>query len=305
MYQTRFVRRSISLARSQAARLSWATFLSVCVTAPVLAQMAWAQVASAQVATKTELAAHRAVYDITLERAATSSGIVELSGRMVYELKGSQCAGFVQQMRFVTQTIDRSGKPSILDMRSYFKENADGRSFHFNTEQLRDRKLMESATGDAKRASAGSELAIKLKKPKSRNINIKRDLVFPVQHSIELLEAARAGKSIYSSDLYDGSEKGTKYYATTAVLGKANDVALNSTLPTAKNAEALNGLKSWPVALSYFDPVKGKGDELPSYELSFHFFENGVSRSLIIDYGHFAIRGQLSSIELLQSKPCE
>ena len=286
---------AICLANRFAARLGWAAVLSVGASAPV-----WAQGP-----TKIELAAHRAVYDITLERAATSSGIVELRGRMVYELKGSHCAGFVQQMRFVTQTVDRSGKPSIMDMRSFFQEKADGKSFHFRTEQLRDKKLMETATGDVKRRPDGGKLSIKLKKPKSRKFDIDRTVVFPVQHSIELLAAARAGKSIYSSDLYDGSEKGTKYYATTAVLGKPNPNNLNSTLPEAKDAKSLDGMRSWPVALSYFDPTKGKGDELPSYELSFHFFENGVSRSLIIDYGHFAIRGRLSSLNIIESKPCK
>ena len=295
MNQIRSTRLWTRVSAKLLARSGWATMLTVCTSVQVFAQPA----------AKTELAAHRAVYDITHERAATSSGIVELTGRMVYELKGSQCAGFVQQMRFVTQTVDRAGKPSIMDMRSHFKEMPNGKSFEFKTEQLRDRKLVESATGDAERGAVGAELAIRLKKPKSRNFNIKRTVVFPVQHSIELLAAARAGKSIYASDLYDGSDKGTKYYATTAVLGKPNPGDLNSTLPKAENAEALDGLQSWPVALSYFDPQKGKGDELPSYELSFHFFENGVSRSLIIDYGHFAIRGRLTSLDLLETKPCE
>lgn len=291
--------RSVRYPFSQALRL---VIGSGCVA---VLSVSGSAVVAAQGSTETKLAAHRAVYDITLERAATSSGIVELRGRMVYELKGSHCAGFEQQMRFVTQTVDRTGKPSIMDMRSFFREKADGMSFHFSTEQLRDKKLIESAVGDAKRGADGDNLSIKLKKPKSRKIDIDRPVVFPVQHSIELLEAAKAGKSIYSSDLYDGSEKGTKYYKTTAVVGKLNPLNLNTTLPKAKSAAALDGMKSWPVALSYFDPTKGKGDELPSYELSFHFFENGVSRSLIIDYGHFAIRGRLSSLSMLKSKPCK
>ena len=293
MNHTRSVRFSFRGTFRLSTLLSGTAVLAMCMTGQALA------------AAKLDIAAHRAVYDITLERASTSSGIVELTGRMVYELKGSHCAGFAQQIRFVTHTIDRSGKPSIMDMRSSFNENADGKTFQFRTEQLRDKKLMDSASGDAKRGSEGRELSIRLKKPKSRKLSIKRALVFPVQHSIELLEAAKAGKTVYASDLYDGSEKGMKYYATTAVLGKQNDVALNASLPEAKNADALNGLKSWPVALSYFDPTKGQGDELPSYELSFLFFENGVLRNLIIDYGHFAIRGRLSSLEMLEAKPCK
>ena len=50
------------------------------------------------------LTPHRAVYDITLVDARPGAGITELSGRMVYELTGSSCAGYTQKMRFVTRT---------------------------------------------------------------------------------------------------------------------------------------------------------------------------------------------------------
>ena len=36
------------------------------------------------------LAPHRAVYEITLDRAGSASGIGELKGRMVYEITGSR-----------------------------------------------------------------------------------------------------------------------------------------------------------------------------------------------------------------------
>ncbi len=53
------------------------------------------------------LSPHRAVYDITLDRAAGGSGIAEMSGRMVYELTGNVCTGYSQSMRFVTQVVNQ------------------------------------------------------------------------------------------------------------------------------------------------------------------------------------------------------
>ena len=122
---------------------------------------------------------------------------------------------------------------------------------------------------------------------------------------MKLLAAAKDGKSIYSSDLYDGSDKGTKVYVTTAILGDKKDGKFNASLARVKNSEALDGLESWPVALSYFDPKNGGTDALPSYELAFVFFENGVSRRLLIDYGQFAIRGKLTQIEMLKDTACD
>jgi len=191
---------------------------------------------------KAKLAPHRAIYDITLERTATASGIVELTGRMVYELTGDACRGYKQTMRFVTRSTNRSGQPSIMDLRSAFWEDGAGTKFRFETDQYRDEKLAESASGDASRNGAGKTVLVKIQQPDKKNFKIEKDVLFPVQHSARLLAAALEGKTIYSSDLYDGSEKGTKVYVTTAILGQRNDGTYNAQLARVDNAEALDGL---------------------------------------------------------------
>ena len=37
----------------------------------------------------------------------------------------------------------------------------------------------------------------------------------------------------------------------------------------------------------------------------FLFFENGVSRQLFIDYGEFAIQGEIKEITFLEPRACE
>ncbi len=44
---------------------------------------------------------------------------------------------------------------------------------------------------------------------------------------------------------------------------------------------------------------------MPVYELTFLFFENGVSRKLFIDYGEFSLRGTLKEITFLEPSKCE
>jgi expansin (peptidoglycan-binding protein) len=59
----------------------------------------------------------------------------------------------------------------------------------------------------------------------------------------------------------------------------------------------------WPVTLSYF--TQGKGEQTPVYVLSFDLYENGVSRALRLDYGDFALKGDMQSLELLPDKGCQ
>jgi hypothetical protein len=128
---------------------------------------------------------------------------------------------------------------------------------------------------------------------------------FPVQHTIALLSAAKAAKSAFHAELYDGSEKGEKVYDTVSAIGRMQPPGGNRKLPVVKNAERLDEMKGWPVSIAYFEPGGGGQDAVPVYELSFLMFENGVSRKLFIDYGEFALQGELTSITFHEPSKCD
>lgn len=251
------------------------------------------------------LAPHRAVYDMTLERSGASAGISALTGRMVFELKGNACAGYEQTMRFVTETLDRRGKASVTDQRSTFFEHADKRRFRFRSDRFRNDRLAEKTQGEATRDKGPDRLRVDIKRPKAKVLDYKRSVLFPVEHSIRLLEAAKAGKKLFTVDLFDGSDKGEKVYATTAALGARQPAGVNASLEKVASAASLDKLSAWPVALSYFEVGDKRRDGVPNYELSFLYFENGVSRKLFIDYGTFSMRGKLVRLEMLPQKTCD
>ena len=46
------------------------------------------------------------------------------------------------------------------------------------------------------------------------------------------------------------------------------------------------------------------GEQTPVYSIGFELFENGVSRALILDYTDFTIKGEMTSLDLKDGKPC-
>ena len=105
-------------------------------------------------------APHRAVYDITLTKSASGSGVAGMTGRMVYELTGSACEGYTQNMRFVTRMSSQDGTETINDLRNSSWEEAAGKRLRFSTTQYTNDVVVESSQGDAKRAPVKRVVAV-------------------------------------------------------------------------------------------------------------------------------------------------
>lgn len=250
------------------------------------------------------IAPHRAVYEITLEHASPGSGVVEMTGRMVYEMSGSHCKGYEQKMRFVTRMTNQEGIAQINDLRTSSFEDLATHHLRFSSSQYENQKLSEASQGSAGPSNGATFTKVELTKPSKKTVKLPSDIYFPIQHSLALLESARSGKAIFTANLYDGSDKGEKFYETNAVIGKPKNTNVKSQSARRNFGGKLDDLTAWPVAISYFEPGPVETDQLPTYELSFLFFENGVSSDLFIDYGDFSIRGELKELTLLEKAKC-
>ncbi|WP_420410851.1 cell envelope integrity EipB family protein [Roseibium sp.] len=265
--------------------------------APVSAILSFGTVdqAAAQIA-GVPLAQHRAVYDMKLADSQQQSGIAGLSGRMVYEFSGDACDGYSVNFRFVTQFQDVNGGLQVTDLQTTSFEDAGAENYQFLSKTYVDQKLVESSRGAAR---LESELkAIDLKEPTEKTLEIGKDVQFPTEHLMSILNAARTGGHFTASDIYDGAETGDKVFATTAVIG-AKAVGEVPEID-GKRQETLDAIASWPVTVAYFDPSEndGNGEQTPVYQLSFRLFENGISDKLVLDYGDFKLAGTMTALEL-------
>jgi EipB-like len=244
-----------------------------------------------------QLASHRAVYDLTLYSSTGSKSPTFARGRIAFDFSGSQCEGYTQTFRQLTELQPAEGPTRVSDMRSTTFEDANGKAFAFKTETQVDDEPADSIDGRAQRTPG--MISVILTKPKDEKFDIEHAVLFPTEHLKYILAAAEAGEHVLEEKVYDGSDTGDKVFQTTTFIGAP---VTKAPIEQAVQIPLLKDMRRWPVTISYFD-IDHK-DELPNYVLSFDLYENGISRALRLDYGDFVLAGEMTSLELRPTAAC-
>lgn len=246
------------------------------------------------------LVPHRATYELALDPAKTSMKLDRATGRIAFELMGNACEGYSVTLRQVTALDTGEGRLSTSDLHSVSWEDGAAKSYRFKSRNVLNDELRDQVDGTAERKADGG-FTVKITNPKPDSITLDGKIALPTEHLIALINAGAAEQRIVETRVFDGAPDGRKVYDTLAVVG----AAVKDEQPSeeaAKKPELTNS-RRYPVTVSYFEP--GVGERTPTYVLGFELYDNGVSRALRLDYGGFALRGELTSIEFLKSTPCK
>jgi hypothetical protein len=221
-------------------------------------------------------------------------------GRLVFEITGTACEGYATNFRQVTQLSgSESSGDRGFDVRSTSFETGDGSGLRFTNDSVRG-DTTEHTEGKAQLGAGGVEISIQ--KPQDAHLTAPADTLFPNAHIKRLIQEGFAGNKLFSTKIFDGSDTGRKVYDTLAVIGAPVATEAAEQAEPASKAPQLQGHTSWPVTLSYFEP--GAGERQPAYVMSFVLYDNGVSRALKLNYGDFALKGELKTIEFLSPSAC-
>jgi hypothetical protein len=247
---------------------------------------------------------HRAVYDLSLGETRGNTQVASVRGRILYNFDGNACQGYSLEFRQVSELDTGEGKVSTSDLRSTTWEGADAKSFKFTSENFVDENLVDSVDGQAQRDA--TKTAVDLSKPQQKTLDLDGGVVFPTQHMIRVIDAARAGKSILDFPVFDGSDTGDKAFDTLTVIGHKIAPDEHSHADAAADEPKLVSVPRWPVTISYFDKNKAanSSEQTPSYAIGFELYANGISRALTLDYNDFVVTGKLTSLEIKDAKPC-
>ena len=247
---------------------------------------------------------HRAIYDLSLGTTRANSQLAGVRGRILYDFGGSVCQGYSLEFRQVSELDSGEGKVSTSDLRSTTWEGADGKSFKFTSQNFVDENLVDSVDGRAERQS--TKTAVALEKPHQKSLNLAAGVVFPTEHMVRAIKAARAGQTVLSFPVYDGSETGDKVFDTLTVIGHEIKPDERTHDDAAAAEPKLAAVPRWPVTVSYFERGKTENDteQTPAYAISFELYANGISRALALDYNNFVINGKLASLDIKDAAPC-
>jgi hypothetical protein len=193
----------------------------------------------------------------------------------------------------------------LSDLRSTSWEDGDGNSYRFKIETRMNETDPQPVDGIAERK--GKTVTVKLKQPVAKTFTIE-NAVFPTEQVRLIIEAAKQGKSLLELVVYDGSDGGEKVYNTLTVIGQpiAGTKAPAKPDPTTGN-DTFKSQTRWPVTVSYYDAAakQDTGEQTPVYAMSFELYEDGVSRSLVLDYNDFVIAGAMGKLDVKTAKPCK
>jgi len=245
--------------------------------------------------------AHRAVYDLKLDRSSEGSNISGADGRMVMELTGSACDGWSTSFRRVMELRPNDGETQLFDNQVASWESGDGLSLQLNDKQFinnrldSETRLKADMQGDRSKGGHGT-----IDEPKAEEFELPSGVLFPMAHQIHIMQAAERGETRDVSILFDGAS-GSKIFKVISFIGKRKEPGSDA------NADkALKDMPYWPVSVTFYEYDKDQktSEELPSYQMSFPIYENGVAGTLTIDYGDYVLTGKLTSLELLNQPVC-
>jgi len=275
------------------------TFFAILAVLPMAMDFGQGAVAQATIV------AHRAIYDLTLANTTSRSGISGADGRMVIELTGSTCEGWSVSFRRVMELRPDEGNVKLLDTQIASWESGDGLSMRMTQKEFVDNTLESDTKLKVEFAKRGETGHGHTDLPTPGDFDLDPGTVFPIEHQLRLMTAAEANGTRDVSFVFDGSS-GTKVFKAITFIGKRKEPSPLPAKIDSNDAGELAKVPSWPVSISFFE-IKDEeptGEELPSYQVSFNLYENGVAENLMMDYGDFAMVGKLSGFELLKQSSC-
>ncbi|MBA3813652.1 MAG: DUF1849 family protein [Alphaproteobacteria bacterium] len=238
-----------------------------------------------------ELQPHRAYYTVTMSGRPDPRGSVsDVRGTMMLEFNKVPGGWTVQQLSELWRYQD-NGSVEHIRWGYVTWETDDGSFFKFNTFRKIDDELVEDIRGTAKRM--GSLTQVTYQKPEKRTVQLPEGVLFPVQHTKGLLEAAHLGEHIFPRIVFDGSS-GEGASEINTFMGAKKVVAGN---PTVEDAHQFANLPFWPVRFA----VYGLGETAyePLYTTTQELLPNGIIKQYVIDNEGVKVRGILERIELL------
>jgi hypothetical protein len=259
---------------------------------PVAVAAVLAGLAGPGLAAPVELLSHRAAYRLSLADARSASGLARVHGALVMEWRAS-CEGWIsnQRLGFVAEAAEGPG--FTYDVRFSSWESADNTRLRFSVRSFDNGGLAEEFRGQATLDALGGRGLVRYVEPAESVVELPAGTLFPTEHVRQLIAAARAGRTVVTHEVFDGSgpEALTR---VSAVIGK----------PRAEPAAA-DGSASlrWPVSLAYHS-VKS-ADATPEFELAFALGEDGVLHDVTLDYGDFRLEAELEQLDRFPPSRCD
>ena len=244
------------------------------------------------------LAPHKAVYDVKLLSAKNGSQMVNIRGTMVFSWKPS-CDGWITTHEFKLRHDYADMSPSNIASRYTMFESFDGKTLQFNSRQTDNGKIIEEIKGKASPSQAVFTA------PLIKTLKLPQGVIFPTNHAQDLMRAAKAGKPLHNSIVFDGSDTEGSVERNTLIQKMPDKqitlIPSKTPIPKAIAQDLLEG-KVYKLRMAFFN--ENQTDLNADYEMSLLLHENGIISDMIVDYKDFSLSQKLVSLTPIPQDQC-
>ena len=196
-----------------------------------------------------------------------------------------------------TDVAGREGEDTETDSNYSSWESKDGRNYRFTVRNLRDGRLAEELRGEATLADNAGSGEARFSMPDGTSFELPKASVFPTEHTVQLIEAAKAGGNHLSRVIFDGASLDGPLEVNAVIRGQAQPVKV-----AADTGGDLTSGRSWRVRMAFF-PLASLAAQ-PDYEVGVRLFENGIADNFLLDYGGYSVAANLEKLEALPRPRC-
>ncbi len=237
---------------------------------------------------------HRALYDIKLAGSKSGSQIINIGGQMFYEWQPS-CEAWITNHRFKLRYEYADSPPMEIASEFSTYESFDKKSLSFTSQRKRDGDVFEELRGQADLDDENKGEA-RYSIPEGLSYSLPAGSMFPMGHTLAVLDAIKAGKKFFTTVIFDGSDEEGPVEIN-AFIGKKIPVSAVMG-PVTPMSEILQSSPAWNVRLAFF-PLS-KPEATSDYEMSIIFHENGVISDMTIDYHDFSVSQKLVALDKMK-----
>ena len=240
-----------------------------------------------------ELLSHRAFYKMSAMKIASSSPIVNVEGRLSFELR-ELCDSWTVEQSYVMvyQSNDGSEKQINTFLSSW--EQRKGNNYKFFVKHKDSDASTTFIEGTAIMPEIKGEGSVDFEKPESKQITLNKETLFPSKHTLALINAAKRKQKIFQSFIFDGTDIEPSVLVS-SIIGPQRTF----------NGDVLELEKGlyWPIRMAFFSPAEKQIE--PEYEITINLHSNGVVSALILDYGDIIIDVELVELNFLENSFCK
>src|SRR3546814_8917968 len=208
---------------------------------------------------------------------------------------GDDCDGWASYQRYLMSFSRASGDGYEISAQYATWESKAGDSYRFIID--RDRgdgsELVEGRAVIPLPLGSGDGKAV-FTTPGHEEFLLPAETLMPTEHTLRLIQEAKAGKRFFRAVVFDGSEVEAGSLVS-AVLGPPKSA------PPPLDHPALDGA-FWPVRLAFFKP--GQVESAPDFEMSVDLLANDIARRMLLDYGDIRVAMTLERLEILDGPAC-